>query len=48
VARPSPSSLTMLDAVDSFSRMGVAEPTAEGEPAKQWVIAGVNKFFPSR
>jgi hypothetical protein len=34
-----------MDAVEAFSRMGVAQPSTDARPIKQWAIAGVNKFF---
>lgn len=37
-----------MDAAEAFSRMGVAEPAVDSPPMKQWAIAGVNKFFPTR
>ncbi|KAJ7300382.1 hypothetical protein DFH08DRAFT_979729 [Mycena albidolilacea] len=40
--------LAMMDAVDAFSRMGVADPSAQTCPPKQWVIGGVKKFFAQR
>lgn len=45
---PPHSPLAMMDAVEAFSRMGVDNPSAETLPAKQWAIAGVNKFFAAR
>jgi hypothetical protein len=38
----------MMDAVDTFSRMGVADPNPQTHPPKQWVIEGVKKFFAQR
>ncbi|KAJ7887325.1 hypothetical protein B0H14DRAFT_2562930 [Mycena olivaceomarginata] len=42
---PPASPLSTMDAVEAFSRMGVAQPSADARPIKQWAIAGVNKFF---
>ncbi|KAJ7743977.1 hypothetical protein B0H14DRAFT_3514769 [Mycena olivaceomarginata] len=42
------SPLAMMDAVDAFSRMGVADPSVSTRPPKQWVIGGVSKFFAQR
>ncbi|KAJ7862022.1 hypothetical protein B0H14DRAFT_3444993 [Mycena olivaceomarginata] len=38
----------MMDGVDAFSRMGVADPSTQTRPPKQWVIGGVKKFFAQR
>ncbi|KAJ7845571.1 hypothetical protein B0H13DRAFT_1908289 [Mycena leptocephala] len=45
---PTSSPLAMMDAVEAFSRMGVEDPFADALPPKQWVLAGVNKFFATR
>ncbi|KAJ7653710.1 hypothetical protein DFH06DRAFT_1133841 [Mycena polygramma] len=45
---PSRRRLSEMDAVEAFSRMGVADPCPSAPPAKQWVIGGVNKFFADR
>ncbi|KAF8139328.1 hypothetical protein K438DRAFT_1785799 [Mycena galopus ATCC 62051] len=45
--KPPSSPLALMDAVEAFSRMGVPDPAAP-EPVKQWVIAGINKFFANR
>jgi hypothetical protein len=42
------SPLAMMDAVEAFSRMGVEDPFANALLPKQWVLAGVNKFFATR
>ncbi|KAJ7435094.1 hypothetical protein B0H11DRAFT_2257582 [Mycena galericulata] len=38
----------VMDAAEAFSRMGVATPSINERPIKQWAIAGVNMFFPTR
>jgi hypothetical protein len=44
-----PSPLSTMDAAEAFSRMGLGgEPSPTVMPAKQWAIAGVNKFFAER
>ncbi|KAJ7678296.1 hypothetical protein DFH06DRAFT_1317078 [Mycena polygramma] len=43
-----PSPLDKMDPVEAFSRMGLAEPSVDSRPPKQWVIAGVNRFFATR
>jgi hypothetical protein len=35
----------MMDVVEAFFCMGVDNPSVETLLAKQWAIAGVNKFF---
>ncbi|KAJ6571546.1 hypothetical protein B0H19DRAFT_1064618 [Mycena capillaripes] len=45
---PPSSPLAMMDAVEAFSRMGVIESSTEELPIKQWVVAGVPKFFAER
>ncbi|KAF8134661.1 hypothetical protein K438DRAFT_1787189 [Mycena galopus ATCC 62051] len=45
---PPSSPLAMMDAVDTFSRMGVAKPSTEARPVKQWALQEVPKFFPER
>jgi hypothetical protein len=42
------SPLAMMDGVDAFLRIGVADPSTQTRPPKQWVIGGVKKFFAQR
>ncbi|KAJ7315620.1 hypothetical protein DFH08DRAFT_820539 [Mycena albidolilacea] len=46
VPRVPVSPLAMMDVVDAFSGMGVADPSAQTRPPKQWVIGGIDHGVP--